>query len=141
MLYVSKIEEIIKDTLYSHDLKINYEYNEALPAPMSYNKSTNTIKFNYLEVNAYKAVVGSRIKESDENIVRLILYRQIGHYLDFKNNWHDMRILMFGGEHEKRMLRAKLDRNAWEYGRTLVPENLLHAYDKMRELDQTMVKS
>ncbi|PYZ98975.1 hypothetical protein CR205_10525 [Alteribacter lacisalsi] len=141
MLYVSKIDKIIKDTLNEHNLEINYTFSDSLEVPMSYNKSTNTIKCNYIRLNGYKSVMNSRLKESDENFVRLIIYRQIGHYLDFKNNWHDLRTLMYGEDDEKEELRAKLNYNAWEYGRTLVPEHLLHAYDKFRELEKTTVHS
>ena len=53
MLYISDIEKIINDTLNKHNLDIIYEFNNNLTVPMSYNVSTNTIKFNYLQVNGY----------------------------------------------------------------------------------------
>ncbi|WP_342773895.1 hypothetical protein [Pseudalkalibacillus caeni] len=121
-------------------MDINYEIDNDLPAPMSFNVSTNTIKFNYLKVNGYKAKVNPKVKETDENFIKLLLYRQIGYYLDFKNKRHDLRTLMYGDKREKRQLRAKIDKNAWEYGKTLVPENLLNAYDKIRELDNQLLK-
>ena len=43
MLYIWNIEKIIKSTLDEHNLDINYEINNNLPAPMSYNVSTNSI--------------------------------------------------------------------------------------------------
>ena len=83
MLYIWDIEKIIKDTLNEHKLvNINYELNNNIAAPMSYNVSTNTIKFNYLQVNGYKGKI--KIKETDENFVKIILYHEIGYYLDFK---------------------------------------------------------
>ncbi|WP_078410082.1 hypothetical protein [Priestia abyssalis] len=138
MLYTWDIEKIIKNTLQEHNLNINYEFNNHLPAPMSYNVSTNTIKFNYLQVNGY--IGNIRMKETDENVVKIILYHEIGYYLDFKKNKHDLRILMYGDEEEKESLKAEIEMNAWEYGRTLVPEQLLDLYDKVRELDQMLIK-
>ncbi|PLR66966.1 hypothetical protein H4O14_09355 [Bacillus sp. PAMC26568] len=139
MIYIWDIEKIIKNTLHEHNLDINYEFNNNLPAPMSYNVSTNTIKFNYLKVNGYRGKIS--IKESDENFVKIILYHEIGYYLDFKKNKHDLRILIYGHEEEKENLFSKIEINAWEYGRTLVPEQLLKSYDKVRELDKMLIKS
>lgn len=138
MLYTWDIEKIIQTTLQEHNLNINYEFNNQLSAPMSYNVSTNTIKFNYLQVNGY--IGNIRMKETDENVVKIILYHEIGYYLDFKKNKHDLRILMYGDEEEKESLKAEIETNAWEYGRTLVPEQLLDLYDKVRELDKRLIK-
>jgi len=138
MLYIRNIEKIIKDTLDKHHLNIDYEINNNLSVPMSYNVSTNIIKFNYLQVNGYINKI--RIKEIDENFVRIILYHVIGYYLDFKKNKHDLRILMYGEDEEIEKLKSEIETNAWEYGRTLVPEQLLLSYDKVRELDKTLIK-
>jgi hypothetical protein len=138
MLYIWKVEEIIKDTLDLHNLNLDYEINNNLPVPMSYNVSTNTIKFNYLQVNGYISKI--RIKETNENFVRIILYHVIGYYLDFKKNKHDLRTLKYGEDDEIEKLKAKIETNAWEYGRTLVPEQLLQSYDNVRELDKTLIK-
>lgn len=139
MLYIWDIERIIEKTLHEHNLDINYEFNNNLPAPMSYNVSTNTIKFNYLKVNGYKGKIN--IRESEENFVKIILYHEIGYYLDFKKNKHDLRILVYGDDEEKENLISEIENNAWEYGRTLVPEQLLESYDKVRELDKMLIKS
>jgi hypothetical protein len=139
MLYIWDIEKIIKETLNEHNLDINYEFNNNLTVPMCYNVSTNTIKFNYLQVNAYIGIY--KIKESDENFVKLILYHELGYYLDFKKNKHDLRILVYGDEEEKEMLKSEIETNAWEYGRTLVPVQLLDSYDKVRELDKMLLKN
>ena len=137
MLYISDIEKIIKNTLNEHNLDIIYEFDNNLRAPMSYNVSTNTIKFNYLQVNGYKGKI--RIKETEEDFVKIILYRMIGYYLDFKKNKHDIRILMYGHEDEKEKLKSEIETNAWDYGRTLIPEQLLESYDKVRELDKMLI--
>ncbi len=137
MLYISDIEKIIKNTLNEHYLDIIYEFDNNLSAPMSYNVSTNTIKFNYLQVNGYKGKI--RIKETEEDFVKIILYRMIGYYLDFKKNKHDLRILMYGHEEEKEKLKSEIETNAWDYGRTLIPEQLLESYDKVRELDKMLI--
>ncbi|MCY9139909.1 hypothetical protein [Peribacillus frigoritolerans] len=137
MLYISDIEKIIKNTLNEHSLDIIYEFDNNLSAPMSYNVSTNTIKFNYLQVNGYKGKI--RIKETEEDFVKIILYRMIGYYLDFKKNKHDLRILMYGHEEEKEKLKSEIETNAWDYGRTLIPEQLLESYDKVRELDKMLI--
>ncbi|MBO1515321.1 hypothetical protein [Metabacillus bambusae] len=139
MLYAWNIEKIIKDTLDKHNLNINYEFNNNLTVPMSYNVSTNIIKFNYLQVNGYISKI--RIKETDENFVKILLYHVIGYYLDFKKNKHDLRILMYGDDEEIGKLKSKIETNAWDYGRTLIPEQLLHSYDKVRELDKALIKS
>jgi hypothetical protein len=118
-------------------LDIIYEFDNNLSAPMSYNVSTNTIKFNYLQVNGYKGKI--RIKETEEDFVKIILYRMIGYYLDFKKNKHDLRILMYGHEEEKEKLKSEIETNAWDYGRTLIPEQLLESYDKVRELDKMLI--
>ena len=137
MIYISDIEKIIKNTLNEHNLDIIYEFDNNLSAPMSYNVSTNTIKFNYLQVNGYKGKI--RIKETEEDFVKIILYRMIGYYLDFKKNKHDLRILMYGHEEEKEKLKSEIETNAWDYGRTLIPEQLLESYDKVRELDKMLI--
>ncbi|MGG0789897.1 hypothetical protein ABE132_14580 [Peribacillus simplex] len=137
MLYISDIEKIINNTLNEHNLDIIYEFDNNLSAPMSYNVSTNTIKFNYLQVNGYKGKI--RIKETEEDFVKIILYRMIGYYLDFKKNKHDLRILMYGHEEEKEKLKSEIETNAWDYGRTLIPEQLLKSYDKVRELDKMLI--
>lgn len=138
MLYIWNIEKIIKDVLDEHRLDINYEFDNQLPAHMSYNVSTNTIKFNYLQINGYRGKV--RIKESDENFVKILIYHEIGYYLSFKKNKHDLRTLIYGGDEEKEELMAEIENNAWEYGRTMVPEHLLESYDKVRELDKMLLK-
>ncbi|TDL89935.1 hypothetical protein E2R55_11380 [Vibrio vulnificus] len=137
MLYISDIEKIINNTLNEHNLDIIYEFDNNLRAPMSYNVSTNTIKFNYLQVNGYKGKI--RVKETEEDFVKIILYRMIGYYIDFKKNKHDLRILMYGHEEEKEKLKSEIETNAWDYGRTLIPEQLLESYDKVRELDKMLI--
>jgi hypothetical protein len=138
MLYIWNIEKIIQETLSRHNLEINYEANNQLTVPMSYNVSHNTIRFNYLKINGYIAKLN--IKEKDENLVRIILYRILGYYLDFKKNKHDTRILMYGEDREIAELKALMEKNAWVYGRTLVPEELVGAYDRMHELDKVLLK-
>lgn len=137
MLKIWNIEKIIEDTLEKHNLDINYEINNKLTVPMSYNVSINTIKFNYLQVNGYINKI--RINETDENLVKIILYHVIGYYLDFKKNKHDLRTLMYGEDDEIEKLKAKIENNAWVYGRTLVPEQLLQSYDQVRELDKELI--
>ncbi|MEH7014209.1 hypothetical protein V7087_25930 [Neobacillus niacini] len=137
MLKIWNIEKIIEDTLEKHNLVINYEINNKLTVPMSYNVSINTIKFNYLQVNGYINKI--RINETDENLVKIILYHVIGYYLDFKKNKHDLRTLMYGEDYEIEKLKTKIETNAWVYGRTMVPEQLLQSYDKVRELDKELI--
>ena len=141
MLYIWDIEKIIEDTLLEHNLDIHYEFNNTLNAPMSYNVSTNTIRFNYLQIEGYKAKINFKVKETDENFVKIILYHVLGYYLDFKKNKHDTRIIMYGEDEEKEQLLSLIETNSWNYGRTLVPQNLLISYDKVRELDKTLLKS
>jgi hypothetical protein len=138
MLYIWNIEKIIQETLSRHNLEINYEANNQLTVPMSYNVSHNTIRFNYLKINGYIAKLN--IKEKDENLVRIILYRILGYYLDFKKNKHDTRTLMYGEDREIAELKALMEKNAWDYGRTLVPEELVGAYDRMYELDKVLLR-
>ncbi|WP_394232054.1 hypothetical protein [Niallia oryzisoli] len=140
MLYIWDIERIIKETLEEHHLNIKYEFNNELTAPMSYNVSTNTIKFNYLKVNGYISIMKVQLKESNENLVKIILYHEIGYYLDFKKNKHDLRILMYGDDVEKERLKSEIEKNAWEYGRNIVPQPLLESYDKTREVNKMLVK-
>lgn len=141
MLYIWDIEEIIKNTLKELKLDINYEMNNKLAAPMSYNVSTNTIKFNYLKINGYIANINFKIKETDEVCVKLILYHQLGYYLDFKKNKHDLRTILYGGDEEKEQLLAEIERNSWVYGRTVVPERLLNSYDKVCLIDKMLLKN
>jgi hypothetical protein len=108
---------------------------------MNYNVSTNTIKFNYLQVNGYIAKINFKIRETEENIVKLLLYHEIGYYLDFKKNKHDIRTLMYGEDEEIEQLMSEIERNSWEYGRILVPDHLVNAYDQVRELDKLLLKS
>ena len=141
MLYIWNIEEIIKSTLQEHKFNLNYELNNQLPAPMSFNVSTNTIKFNYLQINGYIANINFKIKETDEDCVKLILFHQLGYYLDFKKNKHDLRTLKYGEDEEKEQLLALIERNSWEYGRTLVPERLVKSYDQVRSIDKMLLKN
>ncbi|MEH7415061.1 hypothetical protein V7266_07225 [Neobacillus drentensis] len=141
LLYIWDIEEIIKNTLQEHRLDLNYELNNQLTAPMSFNVSTKTIKFNYLQINGYIANINFKIKEKDEDCVKLIIYHQLGYYLDFKKNKHDLRTLMYGEDKEKEQLLALIERNSWEYGRTLVPERLLKSYDTVRSIDKMLLKN
>ncbi|WP_345790898.1 hypothetical protein [Neobacillus drentensis] len=141
MLYIRDIEKIIENTLQEHKLTVDYEFNNNLPAPMSFNVSTTTIKFNYLKINGYIANINFKIKETDEDCVKLILYHQLGYYLAFKNNKHDLRVLKYFGDEKKAQLLAKIESNAWNYGRTLVPEKLLNSYDKIRELEKMLQKN
>ena len=141
MLYIRDIEKIIENTLQERQLNIDYEFNNNLPAPMSFNISTNTVKFNYLQINGYIANINLKIKETDEDCVKLLLYHQLGYYLVFKNNKHDLRILKYFEDDVKAQLLANIETNAWDYGRTLVPEKLINSYDKVRELDKMLLKS
>lgn len=134
VLYIWDIEKIIIHTLNELRLNINYEFSNTLASPMSYNVSTNTIKFNYLKVNGYIAKINFKIKETDENLIKLMLYHEIGYYLDFKKNKHDIRTLMYGDDDEKEQLMAEIEKNSWDYGRKIVPEHLVHAYDHFRDL-------
>ncbi|WP_166000454.1 hypothetical protein [Bacillus sp. Cs-700] len=136
MLYIWDVEKIIKDTLEEHQLSINYEFNNELAAPMSYNVSTNTIKFNYLQMNGYQAKVNFKLKETEENIALILLYHEIGYYLDFKKHRHDLRILMYEDEEVQQELLAEIEENAWEQGRKLIPDDLKESYDQLREIDQ-----
>ncbi|WP_408010059.1 hypothetical protein ACJROX_07165 [Pseudalkalibacillus sp. A8] len=137
MLYIWDIERIIENTLQELNLDINCEFDNTLTVPMSYNLSTNTIKFNYLQVNGYKGKI--RVKETEENFVRILVYRMVGYYLE--KNRIDLRTLLYGGEDQKEELRAKIDEYSWEYGRKVVPERLLESYDQVRELDKLLIKN
>ena len=106
MLYSWDIEKIIHNTLAELDLNIHYEFDNDLLSPMSYNVSTNTIKFNYLKVNGFISIINIHLKETTENYVKIILYHVIGYYLDFKKNKHDVRILIYGHEDEKEQLKS-----------------------------------
>ncbi len=134
------IEKIITDTLLDLNLKINVESSDKLKVPMSYNVTTNTIKFNYLQINGYNSKTNFKVKETDDNFVKLILYRQLGYYLEFRKNTQVLKTLIYGEEKEKEQLLAEIEENAWEYGRTLVPEYLLKAYDQVRKLDKFLLK-
>ncbi len=137
MLYIWDIEKIIETTLRELNLDINCEFDNTLNVPMSYNLSTNTIKFNYLQVNGYKSKI--KIKETEENFVKLIVYRMIGYHLG--RNRIDLRTLLYGGEDQKEELRAKIDEDSWKYGRKVVPEQLVESYDRVWELDKRLLKN
>ncbi|WP_332308720.1 hypothetical protein [Halobacillus mangrovi] len=138
MLYIWNIERIIDSILKENNLDINYEINNNLKAPMSFNVSTNTISFNYLQVNGYMSKI--RIKETEENLVKIITYHEIGYYLTFKKHRHDLRTLMYGEDDEVTALQSEIETNAWEYGRKLVPEDLLDSYDQVRERDSMLLQ-
>src|SRR6478672_13876702 len=140
MLYIWNIEKIITNTLQDLKLNINVEFSDKLTAPMSYNVSTNTIKFNYIQINGYNAKINFKIKETDENFVKIILYHELGYYLEFRRNPRVLRTLIYGEEKEKEQLLAEIEENSWVYGRTLVPKYLINAYDQVRELDKLLFK-
>jgi hypothetical protein len=79
------------------------------------------------------------MKETDENLVKIILYHVIGYYLDFKKNKHDLRTFKYGEDDEIAKLKTQIEMNAWVYGRTLVPEVLLQSFDQVRELDKELI--
>jgi hypothetical protein len=137
MFYIRDIASIIKNTLLEHNLNLRYEFNHDIGAPMSFNVSTNTIKFNYLHVNGFLSRM--KIKETPENLIKILLYHEIGYYLDYKKNKYDLRTLMYGEDEEIEQLKTQIERNAWDYGRTLVPEELLSSYDKVRELNNVHI--
>ena len=140
MLYIWDIEKIIKNTLQELKLNINVEFSDKLTAPMSYNVSTKTIKFNYIQINGYNAKINFKVKETDENFVKIILYHELGYYWEFRRNPRVLRTLIYGEEKEKEQLLAEIEENAWVYGRTLVPDYLLKSYDQVRELDKLLLK-
>jgi hypothetical protein len=140
MLYIWDIEMIIKNTLQGLKLNINVEFSDKLKAPMIYNVSTNTIKFNYIQINGYNAKINFKIRETDENFVKIILYHELGYYLEFRKNTRVMKTLIYGKKEEKEQLLAEIEENAWELGRSLVPEYLLKAYDQVREMDKLLLK-
>ncbi|WML54999.1 hypothetical protein RCG17_10550 [Neobacillus sp. PS3-12] len=140
MLYIWDIEMIIKNTLQGLKLNINVEFSDKLKAPMIYNVSTNTIKFNYIQINGYNAKINFKIRETDENFVKIILYHVLGYYLEFRKNTRVMKTLIYGKKEEKEQLLAEIEENAWELGRSLVPEYLLKAYDQVREMDKLLLK-
>ena len=139
MLYIWDIEKIIKNIL--QELKLNHikvEFSKELTTPMSYNVSTKTIKFNYIQINGYNAKINFKVKETDENFVKIILYHELGYYLEFRRNPRVLRTLIYGEEKEKEQLLAEIEENAWVYGRTLVPDYLLKSYDQVHELDKLL---
>lgn len=140
MLYIWDIEKIIKNTLQELRLNMKVEFSDKLTEPMIYNGSTNTIKFNYIQINGYNAKLNFKIRETDENFVKIILYHELGYYLEFRKNPRVLKTLIYGKEEEKKQFLAEIEENAWELGRTLVPENLLQAYDQVRELDKLLLK-
>ncbi|MGG1674304.1 hypothetical protein ACIFOT_01005 [Neobacillus sp. NRS-1170] len=140
MLYIWDIEKIIINTLQELKLKFNVEFSDKLSAPMSYNVSTNTIKFNYIQINGYNAKINFKVRETDENFVKIILYHQLGYYLEFRKNPRVLKTLYYGKEDEKKQLLEEVEENAWEHGRTFVPIHLLKAYDQVRDLDKLLLK-
>ena len=79
MLYIWDIEKIIKNIL--QELKLNHikvEFSKELTTPMSYNVSTKTIKFNYIQINGYNAKINFKVKETDENFVKIIFIMSSG---------------------------------------------------------------
>ncbi|MFP3470772.1 hypothetical protein R0J90_12090, partial [Micrococcus sp. SIMBA_144] len=70
------------------------------------------------------------------NIALILLYHEIGYYLDFKKHRHDLRILMYEDEEVQQELLAEIEENAWEQGRKLIPDDLKESYDQLREIDQ-----
>lgn len=137
MLYIWQIEKIINETLHELRLNINCDFDNQLSVPMSYNISTKTIKFNYLQVNGYKSQI--KVNETEENFVKILVYRMAGYYFEAKKV--NLRKLMYGGEEEKEKFQMEIEENAWERGRKLVPEHLIDTYDRVRELDKQLLKN
>ncbi|ELK44943.1 hypothetical protein [Halobacillus sp. BAB-2008] len=133
MLYIRNIETIIEEIYQENQLDLQYEVNSTLPSPMSFNVSTNTLAYNYLQVNGYMSKV--KIQESEEDFVRIMIYRELGYYITFKKHRPDMRTLLYGGDAEVAELKAEIETNAWDYGRELVPDRLKQSYDIVRERD------
>lgn len=138
MLYIWKIEEIIQQTISDHQLDISWAADNQLKAPMSFNVSNNTLTFNYLEVNGFmsKAQLGI----AKEEYVQLMVCHELGYYLTFKKHKHDLRTLMYGEDEEIAELKAVIETNAWDYGRTLVSEPLKQAYDQLREQNKQLLR-
>jgi hypothetical protein len=141
MLYIWDIEKIIKDTLIEHNLiNVKVEFDNNLTAPMSYVVSTKTIKFNYIQINGYNAKINFKVKETDENFVKIILYHILGYFLEYKKNPRILRTFLYGEEEEKKALLTEIEENSWVLGRTMVPEYLVNSYDQVRELDKLLLK-
>ena len=69
--------------------------------PMSYNVSTKTIKFNYIQINGYNAKRNFKVKETDENFLKIILYHELGYYLEYRRNPRVLKTLLYGEEEER----------------------------------------
>ena len=80
------------------------------------------------------------MKETDENFLKIILYHELGYYLEYRRNPRVLKTLLYGEEEEKERLLVEIEENSWEYGRTLVPRHLLKTYDQVRELDKPLLK-
>ena len=105
MLHIWDIEEIIKNILIELKLEhIKVEFNNQLTAPMSYNVSTKTIKFNYLQINGYNAKINFKVKETDENFVKIILYHVLGYYLEYRRNPKVLRTFLYGKKKKRNSL-------------------------------------
>ena len=70
MLYIWDIEKIIEKTLSENNLNIHFEFDNDLASPMSYNVSTNTIKFNYLKVNGYISIININLKKPPKTTLK-----------------------------------------------------------------------
>ena len=115
MLQIWDVEEIIKNILKELKLEhIKVEFSDQLTAPMSYNVSTKTIKFNYIQINGYNAKINFKVRETDENFVKIILYHVLGYYLEFRRNTRVLRTFIYGEEEEKEQLLAEIEENAWD---------------------------
>jgi hypothetical protein len=110
-------------------------YDPHLTKAMKYNVTNNTIKFNHMQINGYKTRTNLNI--SDEEFALIILYHEMGHYLDFKENKYNFDQSKWTQE-EKRLFMQEREINAWKYGRTLVSNELLKLYDKIQTLDKRL---
>ena len=55
------------------------------------------------------------MKETDENFLKIILYHELGYYLEYRRNPRDLKTFLYGEEKEKQLLiKSKKFLGIWE---------------------------
>ncbi|OMD67605.1 hypothetical protein [Paenibacillus odorifer] len=119
----NNIESIIEQILHELNIEASIE-SDYEHSPMAYNYRTNTFKFSKdliekdLTCNGLISLV----------YVKLLTYHEVGHYLDFKKNLNSVLMLDKLVEID---VQIALEENAWDLGRTVVPEDMREEFDEI----------
>lgn len=136
-------DKFVEDLLKKHDINHKVVLFDK-PIPMAYSPAPIEFRINILAINRY--INGdNHPKLTDEEILSIMTYHEIGHCLDSRKHppldLKAIRIKTRGTMEEWIKFTLEREKNAWKYGRELVPEHLISEYDKLNEKNMELYRN